>query len=143
MWLRHSRLRFQLAQERFIHAECDFDAYECAYDTHECDYNTQECEFNTQKIESARCVATHNFFLFRHALRYTYRINTKIITVYYKYSMDKKFTDYWIKFKIGSLYAAVEAYFLTDLLEEEGHVNQKYKKMLCFLRLVLQSCVEF
>jgi hypothetical protein len=29
----------------------------------------------------------HAVFLFRHALRHTYRINTKILTVYYKYSM--------------------------------------------------------
>jgi hypothetical protein len=34
------------------------------------------------------------FFSFRHSLQYTYRINPKILTVYYKYSMDKNFTNY-------------------------------------------------
>jgi hypothetical protein len=74
-------------------------------------------------VESARCVAywsvlrvdsrimhvktTHKVFLFRHALLYTYRITTKNFT-YYKYSMDKCFTDNWKKLKFRSFYGAVE-----------------------------------
>jgi hypothetical protein len=65
-------------------------------------------------VFTTMCVKSHaKFFLFRHALRYIYRVNTKNLTVYYKYSMDKNFTDYSIKFKFCSFYAAVEAYFFS------------------------------
>jgi hypothetical protein len=55
--------------------------------------------------------ASHAKVFNRHAQRYIHRIDKQILTVYYKCSMEKKFIDYWIKFKFRSLYAAVQVYF--------------------------------
>jgi hypothetical protein len=69
MWLRPSRMWGcdQHAQERFVHAECDFDTNEydnarvwflheecnfhthCDFDTLECDYDIHDCDFNLHK----------------------------------------------------------------------------------------------